>query len=487
MRTISITPRATLAATVAALALAAAPAAHADSIAYVKNGDVWLSTGDGSRQFQVTSRGGYTDVTQADDGTLVALNGVRLQKLSRTGDVLADFATPVSDTRPAGSRTFYGPFDIAISPNGQKVAYDWYYMTQSQNPGCLPPQCVTTINEGGTGYSRTDRATDWDEPGFAKHSGWRNPAWVDDATTILSDPTHVPNDDVVVDVPEGRGQNGFLVKGWFSDTAGGNPHTSGGEVSRDRAKAAFATGANDDHLTLYRIGTFPTTFRDGEADAGARPEICYRYGAKAGARFGTPTFAPDGTQVAVATGDGIEVATVPSFAGGCTTDGASAATRMLIPGGTNPDWGPADVPPARTGGSGTPATPGGTPAGPGPGAGSGPGTGPGAGTPGSDGGGCAATGCPVRLRVVSRTLARALASGLDLRLTGGARSATVRIVAKVAGRVVATGSARTTGAGTASVRIRFDAASRRRLRGRRTVTLAVSGAGAAPLRVTLRA
>ena len=75
----------------------------------------------------------------------------------------ADFATPVSDTRPAPAKTFYGPFDPAISPDGTKVAYTYYYMTQSQSPTCFPPTCVTTINEGGTGYSWSDRKTGWDD------------------------------------------------------------------------------------------------------------------------------------------------------------------------------------------------------------------------------------------------------------------------------------------------------------------------------------
>src|SRR4051812_18433742 len=170
----------------ALLALACvAPAASADSIAYIKDGNVWLSTGDGSRQFQVTLTGGYSDVSQADDGTLIALKGVRLNKLDRMGNVLADFDTPVSDTRPAPQKTFYGPFDPAISPDGTKVAYTYYYMTQSQNNTCFPPECVTTINEGGTGYSHSDRQTGWDEPGFYRHSGWRNPFWVDNDTTVL--------------------------------------------------------------------------------------------------------------------------------------------------------------------------------------------------------------------------------------------------------------------------------------------------------------
>ena len=39
---------------------------------------------------------------------------------------MADFDTPVSDTRPAGQRQFFGPFDPAISPDGTKVAYTYY-------------------------------------------------------------------------------------------------------------------------------------------------------------------------------------------------------------------------------------------------------------------------------------------------------------------------------------------------------------------------
>jgi hypothetical protein len=106
----------------AALAVAglAAPAAFADSIAYIKDGDVWLSTSDGARKYQVTYTGAYADVSQADDGTMIALSGVRLHKLDRAGNVLADFDTPVSDTRPAGARTFFGPFDRRSHPTARR-------------------------------------------------------------------------------------------------------------------------------------------------------------------------------------------------------------------------------------------------------------------------------------------------------------------------------------------------------------------------------
>jgi hypothetical protein len=339
----------------AATATAAAPPvngqlARAGSIAFIRNGDVWLATGDLSRQYRVTFTGGYSDVSQADNGAMIALKGIRLHRLSRTGRVLADFATPVSDPRPAPQKTFYGPFDPAISPDGKRVAYSYYYMTQSQNPNCYPPRCYTTINEGGTGYSRADRLTGWDAPGFAKHSGWRHPIWVDKRTLVLSNPTHLPNADVLVDQPATRkGPTGFLAKNWFSDEVGGNPGVDAGDVSRDKTKMAFLTGNDNSTLSVYRIKVFPTVFRDGQADSSTYPDVCYRYSGPKGGRYASPTFSPDGTRLAFAEADGVHVVNVPALKDGCTTAGASPTTGpAVLKGAREPDWGPAGVPPARS-------------------------------------------------------------------------------------------------------------------------------------------
>jgi hypothetical protein len=334
------------AAAAALVALVCAPAAIADSIAYVKDGNVWLSTPDGSRSYQVTTTGGYADVSQADDGTMIALSGVRLHKLARDGKVLADFDTPVSDTRPAPAKTFYGPYDPAISPDGTKVAYTYYYMTQSQSNTCFPPECVVAINEGGTGYSWSDRQTSWDDQALGYHSGWRFPAWVDNDMTMLSNPTHLPNNDVILDrISDGGNGHGNMVMNWFSDLVEGNKGVDGGDISRDKTKMAFQTGENDATLTVYSVPAFPTVWKDGDTDA--KPLICYRYSGAPGGKFGIPTLSPDGSGVAWAAGDGIHVVTVPSFGGGCTTDGATPTPPLVIAGATQPDWGPADVPQPR--------------------------------------------------------------------------------------------------------------------------------------------
>ena len=126
-----------LASVAAFLTLVIAAPASADSIAYVKGGDVWLSTPDGARQQQVTHTGSYSYVSQADDGTMIAAaSGERLHKLSRTGAVLADFTTYVSDGGPGRVSRFQGPFGPEISPDGTKVAFEWFNDSYENAPGC---------------------------------------------------------------------------------------------------------------------------------------------------------------------------------------------------------------------------------------------------------------------------------------------------------------------------------------------------------------
>ena len=187
---------------------------------------------------------------------------------------------------------------------------------------------------------------------------------------------------------------------------------SGGDITRDRTKLAFATGENDSTLTIYSVPLFPTRFKDGDADPGSKPIVCYRYSGPSGGAFSTPTFAPEGSRVAWSEGDGINVATVPSFGGGCTTEGASQTAALLIPGGKQPDWGPADVPAGR-----------------------------------------GATGGAWPPKAAKAKLAKALAKGLSVRVTVPS-AGRVSAAATRSGRKVAAGG-KSVKAGAAKVKLRF--------------------------------
>jgi len=119
-------------------------------------------------------------------------------------------------------------------------------MTQSQSNTCFPPECVVAINEGGTGYSWSDRQTGWDDPALGYHSGWRFPSWVDNDMTMLANPTHLPNNDVILDrISDGGNGHGNMVLNWTTDAAEKNPHVSGVDISRDKRKLAYQSGEND--------------------------------------------------------------------------------------------------------------------------------------------------------------------------------------------------------------------------------------------------
>ena len=114
----------------AAAALALSPAlASADSIVYVKDGNVWLASGSGGSQYQVTTDGTpehpYRSPSQADDGTIAVGYGNEILRMRQNGQVLNRLDPPTlmnSVSHPMDGV----PVDVAISPDGTKVAYSFY-------------------------------------------------------------------------------------------------------------------------------------------------------------------------------------------------------------------------------------------------------------------------------------------------------------------------------------------------------------------------
>ena len=87
----------------------------------------------------------------------VALNGVRLHHLARDGARARRLRHARLRHAPGRRQAFWGPYDPAISPDGTKVAYTYYWLSQTTTPDCFPPDCLVALNEGGTGYTWSDR------------------------------------------------------------------------------------------------------------------------------------------------------------------------------------------------------------------------------------------------------------------------------------------------------------------------------------------
>ncbi|MBE2318895.1 hypothetical protein DVA67_023180 [Solirubrobacter sp. CPCC 204708] len=438
-----------VAAALAALALAAPAVAQADSVAYIKSGNVFLATTDGSREYQVTFDGGYSTVSQADNGRMAALRGDHIVHLERDGRVIADIVTPVSTTQDP-SMSFRGPFDPAISPDGKRVAYSYYWQYTGYGPGCQPPYCSLQRLYHGTAFTDPNRLTAWDEPGFKRRSGWKDPSWIDNDTVLLTDPYIQPNEDAILWSPSAADDSG--LKRWFAD------HAFYGELkdsAMSRDKTAIATLVADGQKISIgnTVGGFYPDY----------PERCaMAQDDDPNTLLSSPTFAGDASKLFWAENTtGVHMATLPKFTtkGECPkfTDGG----RLIAPGATNPDWGPADVPAPRQ--VPTPTNPG-TPSKPGDG--------------GAKGGGTTTetpTGTTVKLSVTKTKLAAALKRGLVLKLSGAANGKHT-ITAKFGKTTVAKGSVTVSG-GEGKATLKFTSAGKKKLKGKRSAKLAISGAG----------
>ncbi len=462
-----------LAAAAVPLALAIAPTAHADSISFLRGGNVWVTSTDGAKQVQVTTSGGYSYASRADDGTFIALKGRRLQRISPTGQITADFDTPVSGEQTAPNTSFFrGPYKPEISPDGTKVAYEYWHQALDNTPGCFPvgdPRCQAKRISVGIGYSYADRQTGWDEPGLGRQSGWMHPSWIGNDTLLMSDKSVRPNVDAILDHP---GDGNQTIDRWFEDT--GVWYVRDGEVSRRADAAAFVStlargasdphwGQEDDQITIYRMN----------GPAPALPEQCFSFG-NPDAIYASPTFSPDGGSVAWESDERggeakppqLLVGQIPSQTGGCQLPTESGKT--LIEDAAQPDWSPAPVPTVLPEGGGNAGTGGNVAAGAGNGGST---TIPVSGGAGSGAGAGGAAGA-LTVTAAATTVSRALSAGLTVRLQvpGAGR---LRLTASRGAHRVATGSAKAKAAGEIKVRLRFTAAARRALKRSGSVTLTV--------------
>src|SRR5271165_2018412 len=212
-----------------------------------------------------------------------------------------------------------GAIDARVSPDGTLVAY-WF---------------VTTVNDGLCAFcvdvasrvliSHVDRFTAPTEVGTPNTGSM--PSWMSNNTLLLSN---------------GNATQWYYTLGmpeaaeWWGDTdnCGGCANPVGltdGEVSRDGQRIALVRGDNHESIWLYRTTGPPPSIPTAE---------CALTGAVGGA-FASPTWSANGQILAWQEGNGVWSADVPDI----TNCQSITPSQLIIPGGSDPTFSPANLDP----------------------------------------------------------------------------------------------------------------------------------------------
>jgi len=328
----------------AAAALACAGAASADSLVYVKDGNVWLSSPDASKSYQVTFDGGYSSPSQSDNGTIAALRGAQMVRMDRSGKPLN---APIDGmgSPAANNGNFYGPYEPRISPDGSKIAYWFGQYTSYYDYGCV---CTVWRVESQSTWTRSDQFTDpTTESDYYK--GVEQPEWLSNDRLLTQYPMFWMNI-WTYQIGEGHGYvNGSAqyATSW-RDSEGTYFDTGDPDLSPDGAHIAvtdLGDATNNTRLLIGHVngpmwtGSFPYPEPDYLNDTpAADTALDCSWTADGNGALWNPSWSPDSSRLAISAPDGVHI-----FSNPATTDCTSLHETLAIPGGSDADWGKADV------------------------------------------------------------------------------------------------------------------------------------------------
>lgn len=334
-----------LAAAALATGATAATTAHADSIVYVKQGNLYLTSSDGAKGYQLTYDGNYSSPSQADNGTIGAVHGRQLVRMDRSGKLLN---APIDAMGSDGAHGIAGPYEARISPDGTRFVYWFFVQTSWSDYGNM----IEWIDTGSyTAWTYADHFT--------------SPASESEFNRSLTQAEWISNDRVI-------GTQGFWMNMWTWKLGTGHGYTSGAEqfwfglsdpydpewdvtpkhwyddpaLSRDGSKMAMTGSASvgvDTSVYIVQthgpawVGEPPYTvdYLNGDTPV-AEPEI--RCHLDAGGNVVNPSWSQDGTTLAFGAPNGVYAMNVPS-----SFDCAQMQAKLIAAGGTEPAFGKADV------------------------------------------------------------------------------------------------------------------------------------------------
>ena len=321
----------------AAAAVALAATASADSIVYVKDGNVWLTSPDAAKQYQLTFDGGYSSPSQADDGTIVALHGKQFVRMNRSG---AQLNAPFDGIGTSGGN-FYGPYDPRVSPDGHRIAYWFGQYSSYYSYGC---SCYLYRLESKTAWSHANRFTD--PTAESEHYlGIEQPEWLTNDRLLAGYPGFWMSG-WTFKIGTGTGYSDKAAQWWyqFKDDQGYNYYPTDPALSPDGKRLALANGGDPTAKSQLVLASVPGPAWVGEPpyendylgnSAVEQPQL---HCAQDTGLVVNPTWSQDSGSVAYGSADGIHVMGVPA-----DWNCAGLADRLLAAGGAEPDWGPADV------------------------------------------------------------------------------------------------------------------------------------------------
>ena len=434
-------PLRALAGLACALPLVLAAPAMADSVVFVKDANLWVANPDGSGARAVTTDGTadspYRSPSQADDGTIAVSFKQVVRVMDRDGTLVRELDPPAltdSVSHPVDGVAV----DVAISPDARTIAYAFASYSCPVGADCSGRTTMGYMPTAGGGSP-------------SQYSGsiyLSNPSWASNTRTLaFGGFGHQVNTHDL-----GPGTTDVH---WFDDEEldydhDGTPEGPGnstdigdGELNRQGTRIAYVHGyGSNTHIIWATVA------------GSAIPSPVCATGSIQGMHG--PTWAPDGTGLAWGEPDGVWLVEETA-----TEDSQCAARQphLAIPGGSEPDWGPAGIGAPKPAGQQ------------------------------QQSGGPSGPAAALAILVPKALRMKALAKGFALTVTApGAGTAKVRVLA--GRKLVATGKKVATGAGQLKVKLAPTKAGRRLARKRKATLVArvsfAPAAGGAPTKVSAK-